>query len=267
MYLAEKLGHSVDFCFQRSSFFPSDSEAPAIKALNLPNLDGAIYPIMGSPLGERISHHPWMRNRVFRQSNLGYAGSLDGIVNGAIVEGFFQTHRYLSALPGDFLPFGLALLKQPSQWVTHLVSRALEEKPIMVHIRRGDYATTPKIWGLLDVGYYAKALQITQEHLGDRPVWMFSDDKRIASEFNAVLKGRKAEVVDPPSEVSAAEELVLMSSGVANVVANSSFSWWAASLSRSTKLVVAPTPWFRDAPLFDQLLPQHWVRLPASWEE
>jgi hypothetical protein len=267
MFLSENLGHIVKFSFQRTSFIPGRSPMPTIMELNLPKLNRALSPILGSPLGERISLQPWNRSRSFRQDGTGYAGSLDEIVKGAIVEGYFQTHRYLSALPGDFMPVGPDLLRKPSQWLIDLVRRAKVEEPIMMHIRRGDYAKTPKAWGLLSKHYYAKAIQISKERLGDRPIWIFSDDKRIASEFGATLAGSHSEVVSSPSNKSAAEELVLMSSGIANVIANSSFSWWAASLSRSSKLVVAPKPWFREGTSSDQLLPQDWVRLPASWEE
>jgi hypothetical protein len=267
MFLSEKLGHTVEFCFQRHSLIPGRSATPTITELNLPELKLALCPILGSPLMERLPPYLWNQSRVFRQLGTGYGGSLNEIFKGAIVEGYFQTHRYFSALPADFMPAGLALLKKPSQWLTDLVGRATEEEPIMVHIRRGDYAKTPKAWGLLSENYYAKALQISQERLGDRPIWIFSDDKKVASEFNAAFAGGHSEVVISPSKESAAEELVLMGSGAANVVANSSFSWWAAILSRSSKLVVAPTPWFREGDSPEQLLPQHWVRLPASWEE
>lgn len=267
MFLSENLGHTVEFCFQRSSFLPGRSPTPIITELRLPKLNRALCPILGSSLFQKISPQHWNRSRLFRQDGTGYAGSLDEINKGAIVEGYFQTHRYLSALPRGFFPVGLDLLRKPSQWLADLVRRAQVEEPIMIHIRRGDYAKKPEVWGLLSKDYYAKALQISQERIGDRPIWIFSDDIRVAAEFRASIAGSYCEVVSSPSKKSAAEELVLMGAGGANVIANSSFSWWAASLSRSSKLVVAPTPWFRNGTSPDQLLPKDWVALPACWEE
>jgi hypothetical protein len=111
-----------------------------------------------------------------------------------------------------------------------------------------------------------KAIGIAQARLGERPIWIFSDDKAVAIEFAKTMPANQVLVIEAPSGVSEAEELVLMGSGVANIIANSSFSWWAASLSKSSKLVLAPTPWFHGAPSPDSILAKDWIPLSASWE-
>jgi len=266
MFLQETLGHHVKFCFQRDSVFPGSKRAPTLTSLNLPKLHDSLCRFSGNPILSSLSLYAKGPKRVYRQSGTGYAGGLDEIERGAIVEGHFQTHGYLSMLPNGFIPGGLELIRGPSKWLTNLVSRAEEEEPIMVHIRRGDYAQAPGLWGLLNRDWYLNAIQIAQDRLGDRPIWVFSDDKAVAAKFGSVFPSNQVSVIDAPSGVNEAEELVLMSQGIANIIANSSFSWWAASLSRSSKMVLAPTPWFQGSPSPNLMLPQDWNLLPASWE-
>jgi hypothetical protein len=59
------------------------------------------------------------------------------------------------------------------------------------------------------------------------------------------------------------EVLHLMSIGSSYVIANSTFSWWAAKLSNSRQ-VIAPEPWFVGAKEPSQLIPDEWLRLKRN---
>ena len=63
----------------------------------------------------------------------------------------------------------------------------------------------------------------------------------------------------------APEVLLLMSIGAAHIIANSSFSWWSARLSRFTTAVIAPDPWFRNRATPEELLPLDWNIQKAQW--
>lgn len=224
MFLQETLGHQVKFCFKSNSALPSLRRAPSIFSLNLPKLRESSRLFSGGSIVTSLLVSARGRKRTFRQNGTGYAGPLDQIQKGSIVEGHFQTHQYLSRLPEGVIPTGLELVREPSQWLLTLVCLAQEQNPIMVHIRRGDYAQAPGLWGLLDEDWYLKAIQVAQDRCGERPIWIFSDDKALAAKFGSTFPSKQVFLIEAPSGVNEAEELVLMSFGVANIIANSSFS-------------------------------------------
>ena len=47
------------------------------------------------------------------------------------------------------------------------------------------------------------------------------------------------------------------------IIANSSFSWWAAWLApRSDKMVICPKKWFGDSSInTNDLIPETWIRI------
>ena len=72
--------------------------------------------------------------------------------------------------------------------------------------------------------------------------------------------------VDPKDLPDDAEALILMSKARNFIIANSTFSWWAAMLSNSKGVVVAPEKWYRNMDDPNDLLPHEWCTIPSYWE-
>lgn len=137
------------------------------------------------------------------------------------------------------------------------------ECPIIVHIRRGDYKNESG-FGLLGIEYYSRSLEYIYSTTEFRNIWLFSDEPEIA-ELVIPSEYRKQTRVYSKSKFNSADTLRVMSLGKAFIIANSTFSWWAAFASRST-VVVAPATWFRGVEDPKELIPPEWHRIFPFYE-
>jgi hypothetical protein len=134
---------------------------------------------------------------------------------------------------------------------------------VSIHIRRGDYVQNHRVLrenGICSLSYYKRAVAELEKTQKDIFYFIFSDD------INWVKKnislGRDTVFVSDTT-LTDSEELVIMSKCKHNIIANSSFSWWAAWINQNpNKICVAPKPWFNTAKYDSNLIPKSWIQLP-----
>lgn len=121
-----------------------------------------------------------------------------------------------------------------------------------IHIRRGDYLNLSNFHTNLDMSYYNTAMQIVRHNVPNSKFVVFSDDPAWCKS----IMPDEIHVDDSSQEIS----LCMMSLCPMHIIANSSFSWWGAWLSKS-QAVVAPKLWFaNDGPkTWQSVYEQGWV--------
>lgn len=124
---------------------------------------------------------------------------------------------------------------------------------VAIHLRRGDYVNNPFYTDLAQTGYYIDATNL----FPNRKFLIFSDDIPFAKTY---FEGDKFAFDDSTDEITAFNKMASCSDFI---VANSSFSWWAAWLSPAIgKKVVAPTldKWYKDG-IERTFIPSDWIRI------
>ena len=131
-----------------------------------------------------------------------------------------------------------------------------------VHIRRGDYLLPENqalFGGICTKAYYKEAMEQMKQSYPNCRFYLFTNDKDWIREQllrKTAVQSADAQAVDvklhdsievidlgEQSEYDYAE-FVLMSRCKHNILANSSFSWWASYLNRNLdKIVLAPDKW------------------------
>lgn len=122
---------------------------------------------------------------------------------------------------------------------------------VSIHVRRGDYVNHPFYVDLTKTSYYEDAMDL----FPDAEFLVFSDDIEWCKE-QPIFQG--CEFSEGKSEV---DDLNLMASCKHNIIANSSFSWWAAWLNPNpNKKVVAPKAWHPDG-IIRTVCPKEWTKV------
>jgi hypothetical protein len=197
-------------------------------------------------------------------TGIGYDRGVESIWGNATLKGYFQTWKYVRSLEQKS---DLRLeIRNPSIWFTRLVAIAEESSPIMIHVRQGDYRDDVNSFiGVLGPNYYKNAISEVRATGINSSIWVFSDEIESAKKLLRLDDDGNVFWIVAPAGTDPAEELAIMQFGGAHIIANSTFSWWGAYLSRSTKIVIAPGSWFKDQEEPLDLIPPEWKRIKNDW--
>ena len=202
----------------------------------------------------------------YTSNDVGFDRNLSDLKPQVYLRGYFQTWRYFKLVLEARPTLRLDLLNT-SDWYQKMSKRILSEAPISIHLRRGDYSPLSRTVGLLSNSYYIRALKYLRDKGITNPVWIFSDDIELAQNLfqNEIFEG--ASYIEPPKGADPLESLFLMRSAKAHIIANSTYSWWAAMLREHEGIVIAPEKWFRNMldPL--DLIPPQWITITSTWED
>ena len=194
----------------------------------------------------------------------GFDFNLEKIRNVEKISGYFQSYLYVDAIKKDFR--SQLTLQKESKILNSFLSLASVENPLMIHVRGGDFKNHLNSSGLLSFQYFQKALEIGTMIREPSHIWFFSNDEEHCDDLVKKLEIKNCRKIYPSSGLSPAETLVLMSNGSGIIISNSTFSWWAAYLSRGTEFVIAPDKWFRNMKDPVHLIPSSWIKAPTTWK-
>ena len=159
---------------------------------------------------------------------------------GFIYEGLWQNRMYLDGNSIDYKE--LVLSKKNSEVKRQMMS----SNSVAIHIRRGDYLHPQYYswyWHLEDTDYYQKAIAYVKRKLGVCTFFVFSDDIEWC---RTNLPLERAYYIDWNKGADSVYDKYLMSHAKANIIANSTFSFWGAYLNKSSELTIYPLKWFKD---------------------
>ena len=164
-----------------------------------------------------------------------------------LLDGWFLKPLYFHSVRGDLLS-----LFRPKFTLSESCQRNLEKvksvNSVAIHVRRTDYVNNP-LFVNLDESYYSKAIEIIQKFTPDAAYFVFSDDIDWCKGLFGALQ-LACEFVQCDGENGDLEDFEVMKSCRHQVIANSSFSWWAAYLNENEhKVIVAPKVWYKDPKL------------------
>lgn len=198
--------------------------------------------------------------RVIVSDNLGYFEREIPNANCWLI-GYFQSFRYLTDKTLSSIQESCPVEQSENYLV--LQELAQSKGPTIIHLRLGDYLNE-RSFGLPSPDYYQESMKHLVSEGVTSEFWVFSDDLDLARERLKDTQLQNIHFIETVG-LSSAEVLKIMSLGVNFVIANSTFSYWAASLSTNpNKIVVAPKVWFSQISEPRDLITKKWVRISSQ---
>jgi hypothetical protein len=170
------------------------------------------------------------------------------------LDGFFQDFSYFNKV-NEFLPnFTLA---EPSNWLASQKELAATLRPIIIHIRLGDYSENGM--QILTKDYFNEALLEMCRLVESDDVWVFSDSPTQAREFLDIPTSKRVRFL--ANDQKSTETLMLMREGSGLICSNSTFSYWAGRTSTHARPVIFPRKFSPNPDLQIRNVPKEWISL------
>jgi len=173
-----------------------------------------------------------------------------GKKNNYHLQGYFQSSLYFNKYKTDILKIidldisGKIIVEN---YIENLRNMYPNKKLIGIHIRRTDYIDNN--W-VLPIEYYLNAINC----FNNECVFIcFSDDKEWCKNYMKPFY-----VCDDIDKDYI--ELFIMSKMDCLIMANSTFSWWAAYIGNINN-VICPFPWFKNTKYNENIYEKHWKKL------
>lgn len=181
-----------------------------------------------------------------------------------VLFGYFQTPRYFAGIADELREEFRNLLRsaQMEESLPPSLRSALSHRSsVAVHVRRGDYLHHAA-FRVCDESYYLRAMNQMRALVPDARFFVFSDEPAWCRE---VFITPDTEVIDSGGHASnPLHDLHLMSLASHHIIANSTYSWWAAWIGEKPgQIVLMPDRWYVDgsihAPIEEKRGGEHWV--------
>lgn len=205
--------------------------------------------------------------KMYQETSFSYDEKVLALQMPVYIRGFFQSYKYFIGyenLVKKLFAFPLESLDVVNEKLMATIKRT---NSIAIHIRRGDYVNdtiTQQYHGNCSLEYYLKAISLLTAKEKEFSLFFFSDDSEWVKEQFKDLPYSKQFIGHNAGENSW-KDMLLMSCCKHNIIANSSFSWWASWLNTNPdKTVIAPQKWFtkpENEMNTTDLIPPEWIRL------
>lgn len=173
-------------------------------------------------------------------------------INTSKISGYFQSYKYFSEYLVEIKNYLSNFIQETS---IKSGSETITKPETTIHVRLGDYFNdfkTRAYHGLLNEQYFLKGI----EEFGNSRIVLVTESEQELSEAYPNLAKVSSKVLSGTELV----DFTRLARANHLIIANSSFSWWAALLSNAR--IIAPKQWFSKEVLksnpTDDLFPKDW---------
>ncbi|MHA8106358.1 alpha-1,2-fucosyltransferase [Aquirufa sp. 5-AUSEE-100C1] len=144
-----------------------------------------------------------------------------------------------------------------------IVNKMHSSNSVSIHIRRGDFLSPQYFEKLGDIAtkyYYDNAIEYIINKINDPIFFVFSDD---IDWVKLNLEIENAIYITWNTDKNSYKDMYLMTQCKANIIANSTFSYWGAYLNENNPIVCFPKEWIRYED-YPNIFKDSWIGLPSK---
>ena len=215
----------------------------------------------------KFPHFEVIREKDFTYNNL----PLTEIINNDVmIHGYFQSYKYFEENYSLICKL-IGLEDMKTNVLNNIsISKDILEKSISIHFRLGDYKKFKDFHPITSYQYYERSLLYVQKKFLNETftIIYFCEEEDINEVLESIKKlsdkFSNYNFIRGDNNLLDWEQLLLMSCCKHNIIANSSFSWWAAYFNSNVdKIVCYPSLWFGETANINtnDLCPLEWVKI------
>ena len=181
--------------------------------------------------------------RIWKEPNFHFCEEAFNLKDNSGLFGYFQSEKYFKHIESDIrseFTFSEEVQKECDSKIEEIKNKTDNGTITSVHVRLGDYKMLEHVFvPLIKTEYYQHALSASSQEKENTTILIFSNEIEMCKNL---FQGPNCVFAEGGSTE---QDMCLMSKCDNNVIANSSFSWWAAWLNENKdKRVIAPKNWF-----------------------
>ena len=203
-----------------------------------------------------VSNDEWRNSRIYMERYHHYT-PINNILTSFTLFGYFQTFKYfehnlqsIKEIINYQDKFSYVADKYFSSYIP------IRKTPISIHFRIGDYKDKQDYHPVMELKYYINSLKyiFKDDFRTDNHILFFFEEQDydyVINKFIIPIKrsefpgGLNITYQTIDHSIPDWEQMILMSKCKHNIIANSSFSWWAAYLNENEgKKICYPEKWF-----------------------
>lgn len=203
---------------------------------------------------------PLKCKKYFSEKGSGFDPDILLLEDDFYLEGTWMNENYFSPFASDLIKiYGIRPIL--NDYYKQIEIRIKTCNSVCVHIRRGDYADNPmtlNYHGLTTLEYYMNTINYMLIEIDNPQFYFFSDDILwVKNNFDHIPNSFFVSMEFNNSDI---QEFYLMTNCKNQIIANSTFSWWAAWLNcNPEKLICAPKKWSSVIIDSESVLPANWI--------
>jgi len=208
---------------------------------------------------------PFYNHKYIVEKNYGnFSNKIFDIDQNTYFSGYWQSEKYFKSI-SEKLKKEFTFKNEMKEKNKEISKKILDNNSVSLHIRRGDYIENKnvkeRLGNVCNLEYYNKSIEYLDNKLLDYNLYVFSDDIEWAKKninFN-----KKTNFIGWNKNEDSYKDMQLMSLCKHNIIANSTFSWWAAWLNNNfKKIIIAPKKWVsKEFAQRKDTVPERWIKL------